>query len=87
MTVGVPFYPGHPGELFGADPENPDDDRVAIDDDDGRDHEHDGELVPGEHHTWRVWPEVRVCACLHHHRARVVVEQSRVCRLKGEKCT
>ena len=51
LTLFVPFYAGHLGELFGADPENPDDDRVTVDNDHGRDHEHDGELVPGEHHT------------------------------------
>ena len=74
--IDWPVSMSHLGQLFGAEPKNPDDDSIAIPHDNDRKQEHHRHLIPSEQDTSRVRVEVTVSARLNDHRRLIVVEPS-----------
>lgn len=63
-------------EFLGAEPENVDDEGVAVDHDAGGYDEHDYQLVPAEDNSFGVRRNVAICTCQDLNIVRPIVVQS-----------
>jgi len=66
MSVSAPVGLYEVGQVLGAEPEHPDDERVAVSHGDGRQKKHDRQLIPGKDNASLVADVVRVDTDRHH---------------------
>jgi len=75
-------------QILGAEPENPDDERVAVSHGDGRQKKHDKQLIPGEHDACVITDEVIVHTDRNHNvTVSVVVQRVRRTLFIQHTCT